>query len=169
MLPDPCASPYPWLGDASPPVKAVSTEKVLERGRMSSDPTVHIFVVDDEPTIASTLTAILRMNGFSARFFTNPMHALAASRLDRPHLLLSDVAMPGMSGIDLAVSMSEAFPLMKILLFSGQANTHDLLEQARTRGYRFHLLPKPIHPTALLSRIQELFDEKADNLLEVAG
>jgi DNA-binding NtrC family response regulator len=77
--------------------------------------------------------------------------------------------MPGMSGIDLAISMSEAFPQTKILLFSGQANTHDLLEQARSRGYQFHLLPKPIHPTALLSRIRELFDEKADNLLGVAG
>jgi CheY-like chemotaxis protein len=40
------------------------------------------------------------MNGFSARFFTSPLEALAAARSESPDLLISDVAMPGISGID---------------------------------------------------------------------
>ena len=40
----------------------------------------HVLVLDNEPVIASRLTAILRMNGFSARFFTSPLEALAAAR-----------------------------------------------------------------------------------------
>jgi CheY-like chemotaxis protein len=39
-----------------------------------------IVIVDDEPVIASSLAAILRMKGFSARFFTCPLEALAAAR-----------------------------------------------------------------------------------------
>src|SRR3984885_2350010 len=54
-----------------------------------------IFVVDDEPVIASSLAAILQMNGFSARFFTCPLEALTAARSIAPDLLISDVAMPG--------------------------------------------------------------------------
>ena len=142
-------------------VKAAQTANVFKRGRMGSDTIAQIFVVDDEHAIASTLATILRMSGFSATFFTNPMHALAAARLDRPSMLISDVAMPEMSGVDLAISMSVLFPEMKIVLFSGQANTYDLLEAARLRGYQFHLLPKPLHPTVLLSQIRALFPAQA--------
>jgi len=41
----------------------------------------------------------------------------------------------------------------KILLFSGQASTADLLEKARAEGYDFDLLPKPDHPADLLAKL----------------
>jgi DNA-binding NtrC family response regulator len=115
-----------------------------------------IFVVDDEPVIASSLAAILQMNGFSARFFTCPLEALAAARSESPDLIISDVAMPDISGIDLAIQMRAQHPNCKILLFSGQAGTSDLLESARARGYDFRLLQKPIHPTEFLFEIGQL-------------
>jgi CheY-like chemotaxis protein len=115
-----------------------------------------IFVVDDEPVIASSLAAILQMNGFSARFFTCPLEALAAARSESPDLVISDVAMPGMSGIDLAIQMRAQYPSCKILLFSGQAATSDLLEGARAQGYDFRLLQKPIFPSEFLSEIGQL-------------
>jgi DNA-binding NtrC family response regulator len=81
-------------------------------------PGSRIFVVDvDEPVIASSLAAIMRMNGFSARFFTSPLEALAAARSESPDLVISDVAMPGISGIDLAIQMRAQYPSCKILLF----------------------------------------------------
>jgi DNA-binding response OmpR family regulator len=113
-----------------------------------------IFVVDDEQTIASTLAAILRMNGFTAWFFTTPFEALAAAQSYRPYLLIADVVMPGLSGVELAISMSAQFPEMKILLFSGQAATSDLLGEANKRGHDFQLLGKPLHPAVLISRIR---------------
>jgi DNA-binding NtrC family response regulator len=112
-----------------------------------------IFVVDDEAVIASSLAAILQMNGFSARFFTSPLEALAAARSKSPDLVISDVAMPGISGIDLAIQMRAQHPNCKILLFSGQAATSDLLEGARAQGYDFRLLQKPVHPSQFLSEI----------------
>jgi CheY-like chemotaxis protein len=123
---------------------------------VSSNRVPCIFVVDDEPVIASTLAAILRMNGFSARFFTCPLDALTAARLKAPDLLISDVAMPGISGIELAIQMRAQYPACKILLFSGQAATMDLLEDARAQGHDFDLLQKPVPPTELLLEVGKM-------------
>lgn len=108
-----------------------------------------IFVVDDEHVVASTLTAILQKDGFSARFFTSPREALAAARSEAPDLLISDVTMPDCSGIDLAIQMKAQFPKCKVLLFSGQAATFDLLQTAHEKGYNLRLLLNPAHPTIL--------------------
>jgi DNA-binding NtrC family response regulator len=118
-----------------------------------------IFVVDDERVIASSLAAILQMHGFSARFFTCPLEALAAARSESPDLVISDVAMPGISGIDLAIQMRAQYPSCKILLFSGQVATSDLLEEARAQGYDFRLLQKPVHPSEFLFEIGQLSTE----------
>jgi CheY-like chemotaxis protein len=128
---------------------------------VSSNSVARVFVVDDEPVIAATLATILRMNGFSARFFTDPVEALAAARLDAPDLLVSDVAMPGLTGIDLAIQIKAQYPDCKILLFSGQATTQDLLEDARSQGHNFQLLQKPVHPSVMLSMIGELATENS--------
>jgi DNA-binding NtrC family response regulator len=116
---------------------------------------LHIFVVDDEKVISETLAAILRLSGFAATSFTNPFEALNA-RSGSPDLLLSDVVMPGLSGVDLAIQFKEKYPNCKVLLFSGQAATNDLLQAARERGHDFHLLTKPVHPVDLLQRIKRL-------------
>ena len=60
-----------------------------------------------------------------------------------------------MSGIDLAITVTQTIPTCKILLFSGQAATIDLLERARTMGHDFTTLTKPVHPTDMLRRISE--------------
>jgi DNA-binding response OmpR family regulator len=122
---------------------------------------LRVFVVDDEHVIASTLAVILNMNGYSARYFTRPLEALAAACLGAPDLLISDVSMPDLSGIDLAIQIRAQYPDCKILLFSGQANTVDLLERARGQGHDFHLILKPVHPTELLAAIGTLQDRQA--------
>jgi CheY-like chemotaxis protein len=117
-----------------------------------------IFVVDDEPVIASTLATILQMNGFSAKFFTSPLEALTAARLKAPDLLISDVTMPGISGIDLAMKMRAQYPKCKILLFSGHPATVGLIKEARAQGHEFHLLLKPVPPAELLLEIGKMVD-----------
>ena len=118
-----------------------------------------IFVVDDEFIIASTLATILQRNGFDAVFFTEPLAVLPAAREQAPDLLITDVVMPGLSGIDLAIALKQEFPDCKVLLFSGQAATSNLLETARAKGHDFELLSKPIHPTEFLKKIKNVAEE----------
>jgi CheY-like chemotaxis protein len=85
----------------------------------------------------------------------NPLEALQISLSEPPDLLISDVKMPQLSGTDLAIRIREGCPKCKILLFSAQAGSADLLDGARKQGHDFHLLSKPIHPSDLLRRLRE--------------
>ena len=118
--------------------------------------THRVFVVDDEPIIAFTLATILQTHGFDAAPFTEPEAALEAS-LDRsPDLLITDVIMPVISGIELAHRVLGFCPDCKILLFSGEAGTVQFPDDAKGDGC-FEILTKPVHPTELLEKIQEIF------------
>jgi DNA-binding NtrC family response regulator len=112
-----------------------------------------VFVVDDERVIATTLAAILQLNGFIADSFVRPADALDAARVNPPDLLISDVVMPDISGVELAIQIKAICPDCKVLLFSGQAATADLLLAAREQGHDFQLLSKPVHPTELLAQV----------------
>ena len=115
-----------------------------------------VFVVDDESVIAATLAIILNQSGFQAEPFTNPVQALEQARTTKLDLVISDVMMPEMTGIELAIAIQSERPECKILLFSGQADTADLLKAAREQGNDFHLLRKPVHPADLLESIRTL-------------
>jgi len=64
------------------------------------------------------------------------------------------VIMADLNGIDAAIRIRSQLPKIKILLFSGQAATADLLENARARGYEFEILAKPVHPQDLLNKLR---------------
>lgn len=113
-----------------------------------------VFVVDDEPIIADTLAAILNMNGYDATPFYDGRVVLAACDCEIPECVISDVMMPTMNGIDLAIRVKQQMPECRILLFSGQAATIDMLEEARRSGHDFELLTKPVHPKDLLVRLE---------------
>lgn len=113
-----------------------------------------IFVVDDEPTIASTLGLILSQQGFDVTTFTDPLEAWKAVQTEAPDLVIADVIMPGLSGIDLAIVIRETCPGCTVLLFSGQIATHAMIEGAKARGHDFVVLPKPVHPLEILARVR---------------
>jgi len=115
-----------------------------------------IFLVDDEVTIVVTLGEILRRHGFDVSCFTDPIKALEAIHANPPDLLIADVVMPEMSGIDLAIVIRETWPECTVLLFSGQFATSRLLEGAKDRGHNFEVLAKPVHPTEILERVVNL-------------
>jgi CheY-like chemotaxis protein len=121
--------------------------------------TLQVFVVDDENVICTTLAMILRKMGIDAVAFERPLDALAAAKLQAPDLLLSDVAMPIMTGIELAIQLKTYCPDCKVLLFSGQASTADWLNVAKADGHSFEILTKPVHPTELLAKIHAMAPE----------
>jgi CheY-like chemotaxis protein len=113
-----------------------------------------VLVADDERVIADTLAMILNQSGFEARAVYSGEKALEVVPVFLPDMLISDVIMGGLNGIDAAIQVRSLLPKIKILLFSGQAATADLLEKARTQGYEFEILAKPVHPQDLLSRLR---------------
>ena len=113
----------------------------------------NVLIVDDEPTIADTLGVILRKSGFATYVAYNAADALRYTEQFVPALLISDVMMPGMNGIQLAIEIKRRFAGCKVLLFSGVANSVTLLQDAREMGYDFEFLSKPVHPSELLRLI----------------
>src|ERR1035438_6605194 len=115
-----------------------------------------IFVVDDEMSIVSTLVTILEHEGYDVMPFTNPLAALEAANFQAPDLLITDVVMTPLDGVEFAIRVKERHPNCKVLLLSGNPATSELCEGARAKGLDFTLLPKPTHPTVLLKQIHSL-------------
>jgi CheY-like chemotaxis protein len=113
-----------------------------------------VLVADDERVIADTLAMILNQSGFDARAVYSGEKAVEMASTFAPDMLITDVIMADLNGIDAAIMIRALLPAIKILLFSGQAATADLLEKARVKGYEFEILAKPVHPQDLLSRLQ---------------
>jgi CheY-like chemotaxis protein len=113
-----------------------------------------VLVADDERVIADTLTMILNQSGFEARAVYSGEKAVEMASTFAPDMLISDVIMADLNGIDAAIQIRSILPSVKILLFSGQAATADLLEKARAQGYEFEILAKPVHPQDLLNKLR---------------
>ncbi len=114
-----------------------------------------VLVVDDESIIADTIAEILTRSGYNAIAAYDGDSALESALLRPPEMLITDVMLPGMSGIELAITVRRMFPECRIILFSGQASTADLLAAAREDGHHFTLLNKPLHPQDLLARVMQ--------------
>ena len=117
-------------------------------------PKLRVLVVDDEKVIADTLTIILNKAGYNASAAYTGNQAVDLARSEKPDLVITDVIMPDMNGIEAAIHIREFLPACKILLFSGQAATVDLLKDARVHGHEFEILAKPIHPQDLLAKLR---------------
>ncbi|HVN93709.1 MAG TPA: response regulator [Terracidiphilus sp.] len=114
-----------------------------------------VLVVDDETSIADTTATILSMSGYDAKAAYDGNEALESALLLPPHLVITDVVLPGMNGIELAITLQRVFPDCQIVLFSGQASTVDLLAAAGSAARRFTLLSKPVPPEQLLATVKE--------------
>lgn len=127
---------------------------MVARGMSETKNKQRVLVADDERVIADTLSMILNQSGFETRVAYSGEQAVEIADEFKPEMLISDVIMAGVNGIDAAIEIRRMLPEIKVLLFSGQAATADLLEKARARGYDFEILAKPVHPQDLLARMQ---------------
>lgn len=122
----------------------------------SIQPLRSVLILDDEQLIANTLVMILNRSGYDATAVYTAEAAIESARRRQPDFLISDVIMRGMTGIEAATRIAEIAPQCRIILFSGQAGTSDLLERTEANGHHFELLTKPIHPRTLIQRLNEL-------------
>ena len=112
-----------------------------------------VLIVDDERNIADTLAMVFKLKGHEAIAAYSAESAVELIETFEPDIVLSDVIMGRMTGVDLAIYLSRARPDCKVVLFSGQTATADLLAEASRKGHDFRLLAKPIHPERLIEEV----------------
>lgn len=147
-------NPQFWFQPATPPPPPL--HPLEGDGQECSRAPRRVLVVDDEHLIADTLSAILEDSGFSASAVYSAEEAIDVARELQPDIVISDVLMPKMSGVELGIHLRKELPQARVILFSGQAATSELMRKAQADGYVFELFPKPIHPEELIAKLQAL-------------
>jgi CheY-like chemotaxis protein len=128
---------------------------MAESDRVEDDPVKpRVLIVDDERLLADTTAAILGSAGFRTTTAYDGWEALETARSFHPDYLLTDVMMPLMNGIELAIAVTKMLPNTKIVLFSGQAGISEIVEEGHAHGYEFPLLAKPVHPLRLIEALK---------------
>jgi CheY-like chemotaxis protein len=120
----------------------------------SAGGTETIMVVDDEAGIRELVSDILKSAGYRVLLVRDGAEALAAAEREVSpiHLLITDVAMPGVGGRDLSTSLAASRPGIKVLYISGYS--HSVIAGERAAGY----LQKPFRSEALRQRVRDLLD-----------
>lgn len=139
------------LSEVPPPPPGGEMEELYPQ---NGDGRLRVLVVDDEHLITDTICAILNENGFEAIGAYNGPEAVSAAHKVRPDVVLTDVLMPRMSGVELGIELRREFPGIQVYLFSGQAATTSMIHRAEAEGHFFELFPKPIHPDELIARLK---------------
>ena len=111
-------------------------------------------VVDDDEMLRESLPDLLREVGFEARAFSSGQEFLSSKYVDETRCLILDIAMPGMSGLDLQEELKRRGQTIPIIFITGQKD-----EDIRKRGLRqgaVKFLYKPFSDNALLDAINEV-------------
>lgn len=115
-----------------------------------------VLIVDDERVIADSLAWIFALHGYETRAAYSAEQAAEIVSQWQPALVILDVVLPGMNGIDFAIQLNKPDPACRVLLFSGQLVTSSLVEAAQKKGHDLEVVAKPVHPTVLLDTATSL-------------
>ncbi len=129
-----------------------------EKAEARAEARPKILIVDDERLLADTTAAILRHAGFETLIAYDGFVAFEVAGSFRPDYILTDIMMPAMNGVELAIAITKMYPATKIMLFSGQAGISEIIEQSKAKGFEFPLLAKPVHPAKLIESLRKLKD-----------
>ena len=113
-----------------------------------------ILVVDDEPSMREMLGIVLRRDGFHVLIAANGTQAQELLKGERIDLLLSDIVMPEMDGIELAQRCNEVSPATKVMFITGFAAV--TLKASREQP-RAKVLSKPFHLKDLVLEVDRVF------------
>jgi len=124
-------------------VQDYQAESAIERPLLS--------VVDDDESVRESLPDLLREFGFAARAFSSAREFLSSDYVDETRCLILDVAMPGMSGLDLQQELKHRGKEIPIIFITGQKD-EDIRKQAFTQG-AVKFLYKPFSDNVLLDAV----------------
>ncbi len=116
-----------------------------------------ILIVDDEPDIVEFLSYNLRKEGFHIHSALNGKDAIQSIQKILPHLILLDVMMPGMDGIEICEKIRENPMNENILIVFLTARSEDYSQIAGFSAGADDYITKPVKPKVLMSRLKALF------------
>jgi len=116
-----------------------------------------IWIVDDDQSIRFVLEKALAREDFAVRSFTNPRDVLAALDDDAPQVLVSDIRMPGGSGIDLLTAVKERHPGLPVIIMTAYSDLDSAV--SAFQGGAFEYLPKPFDVPKAVELIRRAVDE----------
>jgi two-component system nitrogen regulation response regulator GlnG len=116
-----------------------------------------IWVVDDDQSIRFVLEKALQREQFSVRTFSNPRDVVKALDDDAPQVLVSDIRMPGGSGIDLLAQVKERHPGLPVIIMTAFSDLDSAV--SAFQGGAFEYLPKPFDVTTAVDLIRRAVEE----------
>ncbi len=119
-----------------------------------------VLLVDDEEDFVSTLAERLRMRGVQARTAGNGEEALRSIVADPPHVVVLDVMMPGMSGLDVLRRIKADFTGVEVILLTGIGSTREGVEGMRLGALDY--LMKPLQIEELIEKLQDAVDKSRE-------
>jgi PAS domain S-box-containing protein len=121
-----------------------------------------VLLVEDEPAVREYLRSLLRRLGYLVVVAGDGVRALeVATRWAGDFdLLLSDVVMPRMNGVELARKLTAERPALRVLLMSGHADKPEALMEQRLRGAPVEFLQKPFSSVTLANRVRRILDAR---------
>ena len=110
-----------------------------------------VLLVDDEREFASALAERLQLRGYAARAAFSAAEALAAASAEAFDVVLLDLNLPGVRGVELLLTLRQALPRAEIILLSGHLDLAEKIEGVRLDA--FGMLLKPVELTELIAMI----------------
>lgn len=128
-----------------------------------------VLVVDDDPAIAEMLTIVLQGEGFDTVVVGDGNEAVAAAKQHNPDLILLDVMLPGMNGVDVCRAIRED-STVPIVMLTARTDTVDVVLGLESGADDY--VHKPFKPKELVARVRARLrrntDEKPEKL-EISG
>jgi len=123
---------------------------------MGSNP--KILIVDDEERFRTTLGKLLTVRGMDVNTVSGGKLALEELNRDNYDVVLLDIKMPGMDGVEALGKIKELNPLLEVIILTGHASVDVAVEIMRLGGYEYLLKPCPIDE--LMEKIDTAFERK---------
>lgn len=127
---------------------------------MTSESTLTVFIVDDEQDVRDSLAELVDTMGLPAECFSSAEHFLGAVEVPRPGVVVLDIRMPGMSGLELQRRLNKVAQFLVVVMVTGHGSV-PLGVQAMRQG-AFDFLEKPYNPAQLRKAVQEAVGHAED-------
>ncbi len=110
-------------------------------------------VIDDDQMTADTLAEILQLHGFETTALYSGEQALRWAETIRPDIVLSDIVMQQVNGIDTAKALRRIHPQVRIILFTASAISAIARKRIEELGFEF--LQRPLHPSEVIAQLHK--------------